>query len=72
MNWVEVGRFLMLTGVVLVVLGLLFSLGDRIPLGRLPGDIRLGNERMRIYIPVATCIVLSIALTLIVNLFSRR
>jgi hypothetical protein len=72
MNWVEVGRFLMLTGVVLVVLGLLFSLGDRIPLGRLPGDIRLGNDRIRIYIPVATCIVLSIALTLIVNFFSRR
>ncbi len=72
MNWIDTGRFLILAGVVLVVLGLIFLFGDRIPLGRLPGDLQLGNDRVKFYIPVATCVLLSVLITLVVNFFSRR
>jgi hypothetical protein len=55
-----------------MALGIVFLMADKIPLGRLPGDMRIGNDRFRIYIPVATCILLSIVLTLVVNFFSRK
>jgi len=55
-NWIEVGRFLIIAGTVIVVVGVVFLLADKFPIGRLPGDLRFGNDRVRIYIPVATCI----------------
>jgi len=72
MNWVETGRFLIIAGGVLVVLGMVFLFSDKIPLGRLPGDLRLGTERIGVYVPVATCIAVSVVITLVVNFFSRR
>jgi hypothetical protein len=72
MNWIELGRFLVIAGTVIVVVGVLFLLADKFPVGRLPGDLRLGNEKVRIYIPVATCLLLSIIITLIVNFFSKK
>jgi hypothetical protein len=71
-NWIEVGRFLIIAGTVIVVVGVVFLLADKLPIGRLPGDLRFGNERVRIYIPVATCILLSIIITLIVNFFAKK
>ncbi|MBN1576194.1 MAG: DUF2905 family protein, partial [Chitinispirillaceae bacterium] len=38
MNWVEVGRFLVIAGTVILILGILFMVADKLPLGRLPGD----------------------------------
>lgn len=72
MNWVDVGRFLIIAGTILLVLGVIFVLSDRLPLGKLPGDLQFGSGRYRIYIPVATSILLSIVLTLIINFFSRK
>ncbi|HEX2958225.1 MAG TPA: DUF2905 domain-containing protein [Chitinispirillaceae bacterium] len=72
MNWIEVGRFLVLAGVVILVIGVIFLLSDKIPLGRLPGDVHIGNGRVKIYIPIATSILLSLILTLILNFFSRK
>lgn len=72
MNWVEVGRFLVLAGVVMIALGVIFLLSDKLPLGRLPGDIQFGNGRFKIYIPIASSILLSIVLTLILNFFARK
>ena len=68
----EVGRFLIVAGTVIVVLGLVLLLSDKIPIGRLPGDLRFGGGRFHVYVPVVTCILVSLALTLIINLFSRR
>ncbi len=68
----DVGRFLIIAGTVVIVIGLVFLMADKIPLGRLPGDIRFGNERIRIYIPIATSILLSLLLTIILNIFMRR
>jgi hypothetical protein len=73
MNWSETGRFLILAGVVVIVIGVAFVYADKIQLlFRLPGDFEFGRGRFRIYLPVATSILLSILLTIILNFFSRR
>jgi hypothetical protein len=72
MNWVEVGRFLIVAGTVILVLGVLFMAADKLPLGRLPGDLQIGTGKLKIYIPIATSLLLSIVVTLILNFFSRR
>jgi hypothetical protein len=66
------GKALIVLGVVLVVIGALFVVGDRIPLlGKLPGDIRIERENTTFYFPLTTCILLSVALTLLINLVGR-
>ena len=72
MNWMDVGRFLVIAGTVIIVVGVLFLVADKFPIGRLPGDFHFGSGKVRIYIPVATCILLSIVITLIVNFFTRK
>ncbi|HTR47602.1 MAG TPA: DUF2905 domain-containing protein [Verrucomicrobiae bacterium] len=72
----EIGRLLLVLGVVLAGAGLLLMLGAKLPfrLGRLPGDIAYQGRHGGFYFPIVTCIVLSLALTLIlwiVNLFRR-
>lgn len=67
------GKVLLLVGGILVVLGLIFVLGWKIPfLGRLPGDISIKKEGLSVYFPIATCILLSIILTILANLFFRK
>ena len=68
----EVGRFILVVGIVLVVVGGLAVLGIKLPFGRLPGDIAIEGERGGIYIPIATMIIISIVLTILANLFFRR
>ena len=68
----EIGRLLLIVGVVLVVIGGLAVLGVRLPFGRLPGDIAIEGERGGIYIPIATMIIVSLVLTVLFNLFVRR
>jgi hypothetical protein len=72
MNWTEVGRFLIIAGVVVVVVGMIFMVADKVPIGRLPGDLHFGSGRFKIYIPIATSVLLSILITIILNFFSRR
>jgi len=72
MNWTEVGRFLIIAGAVIVVVGMLFMVADKIPIGRLPGDLHFGSGRFKIYIPIATSVLLSVLITIILNFFSRR
>jgi hypothetical protein len=68
----ELGRIILIIGVVLVVVGGLAALGVRLPFGHLPGDITIEGERGGIYVPLGTMIVISLLLTLIVNVFLRR
>jgi len=72
MNWADVGRFLIIAGAVILVVGMIFTVADKIPIGRLPGDLHFGGGRFRIYIPIATSVLLSVVITIIVNFFSRR
>jgi hypothetical protein len=68
------GRLLITIGIVLVAAGLVVVLGERlgIRLGRLPGDIRIEGRRGGFYFPIVTCLVISIVISLISWLFSRR
>ena len=63
----ELGKWLLIGGVVLVALGALLLLGARLPfrLGRLPGDIAVEGRRGSFYFPIVTSLLLSVALTLI-------
>lgn len=66
------GRSLILAGLLLVAVGLAVSFSSRIPwLGRLPGDFTLRSGGVTIYLPLATCLLLSVALSLIAYLFRR-
>ena len=64
------GRLLIGLGVLLVAAGLLINLG--LPIGRLPGDFTIRRGNVSFYFPLATSIVVSILLTLIVAFFGRR
>lgn len=68
------GRTLILIGVALIVLGVIVTLGERLPirLGRLPGDIVIRGKNSTFYFPLVTCLILSLILTLLSWLFSRR
>ena len=66
------GRSLILAGLVLVVVGLAVSYAGRIPwLGKLPGDFTFRSGGVTIYLPLATCLLLSVALSLLSYLFRR-
>ncbi len=69
----NLARFLFVAGVFLILLaGGIYLFGRlNIPLGRLPGDIRIEKENFTFYFPLATSILLSILLTLILNLLGR-
>jgi hypothetical protein len=69
-----IGRTLIVLGVVLVVVGALFTLGDKLPIrfGHLPGDIEIRGKNTVFYFPVVTCILLSVILSLLMSLFGRR
>ncbi|MDE0340938.1 MAG: DUF2905 domain-containing protein [Nitrospinae bacterium] len=67
------GKTLILLGAVLVVLGVIFLIAPKIPfLGKLPGDIHLKGKNWSFSFPIVTSIVISIVLTLLLNLFWRR
>ena len=68
----EIGRVVLIIGVVLVVIGGLAVMGVRLPFGNLPGDIHIQGENGSIYIPLGTMLVISLILTLIFNVFLRR
>jgi hypothetical protein len=68
----EIGRVLLVIGLLLVVVGGLAALGVRLPFGRLPGDIAIEGERGGVYIPIVTMIIVSVVLTVLLNLLIRR
>ncbi|MFQ6672461.1 MAG: DUF2905 domain-containing protein [Candidatus Tectimicrobiota bacterium] len=69
----HIARYLIIFGVVLVALGGIVLLAGKLPwLGRLPGDLAFKGKRVSFYIPLTTCIILSILLTVLLNLFFRR
>lgn len=75
MELAQFGRVLVLIGAVILGLGVLLVVADRVPfIGRLPGDVRINGDGWTVYAPIATSIVLSILLTVILSLvaWARR
>jgi hypothetical protein len=67
-----VGRILLIVGVIALVAGGIFLLLGKMGLGSMPGDMQWGKGNARFYFPLGTSIVLSIILTVLLNLFLRR
>ncbi|HOC81881.1 MAG: hypothetical protein BWY01_00366 [Synergistetes bacterium ADurb.Bin155] len=67
-------RWLMVVGVVLLLLGAVLHFAPWLLswFGRLPGDIRYETGRTRVFIPITSMVVVSLVLTLVMNLLSRR
>jgi len=71
-GFTQMGKMLIGIGVVLVLIGILMTLGPKIPwIGKLPGDISIQRENFSFYLPLTTCIVISIIVTLLLYLFRR-
>jgi uncharacterized membrane protein YidH (DUF202 family) len=74
----QLGKFLVIVGVLLVAAGLLLMAGAKFSffgLGRLPGDIAYKGKNVQFYFPIVTCLVLSAVLTLVfwvISLFTKR
>jgi len=70
----QIGKWLISAGVFIALLGGLIMLLSRAGLFKLPGDLELGSKNWRFYFPIASCIIISIVLTLILWLirFFRR
>jgi hypothetical protein len=67
------GKTLMLIGVILLVVGAALHFGGKFTgLGRLPGDIHIERENFSFYFPIVTSILLSVILTVVLNIFTRR
>jgi uncharacterized membrane protein len=74
----QLGRFLVIIGIVLVILGLIVMAGSKFSffgLGRLPGDIAFKGKNFQFYFPIVTCLILSVVATLlfwVISLLTRR
>lgn len=66
----NVGKLLVGLGAVIVVVGIAVQLG--LPLGRLPGDFKISRGNFTLYSPLATGLILSVVLTVLLNFFLRR
>ena len=64
----DLGRMLVIGGLLVAAVGAVFLLGG----GRLPGDLSFGKGNARVYVPLATCLIVSVVATIVLNLFSRR
>lgn len=71
---VLMARWLIVAGGFLILLGLVLHFAPWLLtwVGRLPGDIRFETDRTRVFVPITSMIIISVILTLVVNLLSRR
>ena len=68
----DLGRTLLIVGGLIVLLGLALMLGSKIPfLGKLPGDLRIQRENFSCTFPLATCLLVSLVLTVLLNIVLR-
>jgi hypothetical protein len=63
-------KILIYTGIIFIIIGIIFFLFEKFHF-KLPGDIIIKKENFSIYFPIVTCIVLSIILTLLLNIFNK-
>lgn len=66
------GRLLIALGVGVVIVGAFLALGGRLPFGRLPGDIAVTGQNGGFFFPVVSCLVLSVLITVVLNIVIRR
>ena len=64
-------RFLIVLGLAILVVGLLWPYLSKLGLGRLPGDIVIERENGTVYVPLSTCLLLSLLLSLVLWVVNR-
>ena len=70
---VDFGKLFIFIGLLLVVIGIVFIVGNKIPfIGKLPGDIAIERNNFNFYFPITTCIIISIILSLIFWLLGKK
>ncbi len=72
MNVTTLPKFLMIAGAALLLAGVLLVVAQRLGLGRLPGDFSWQGKNFSVHFPLATSVVVSVVLTLLVNLWLSR
>jgi hypothetical protein len=70
-NMGGMGKLLLILGGAIVLLGLVFLGGERLGLGRLPGDLHFSRRGFQVWIPITSALLLSLVLTVLLNLFRR-
>ena len=67
------GKYIIFIGIAVIVIGvLIYFLHDKLHwIGRLPGDIRIQRDNFRFYFPIVTMIVISLVLTILINLIKK-
>jgi Protein of unknown function (DUF2905) len=68
----SVGRAILILGAVLLLVGGALLLAEKLGLGRLPGDLVVERKGFRLYVPIATSILVSLLLTAVLNLVFRK
>ena len=68
----DLGRVFVILGVVFLIVGLLMMFGSKLGIGKLPGDIAIKKGNFTLYFPIVTSIVISLGLTVILNIFFRK
>lgn len=68
----EFSKIIIIFGIILIILGLTIYFSDKLPFFKLPGDIIIKRKNLTIYIPIVTMIILSIIITIILNLIFRK
>ena len=67
-----IGRLLIISGVSLLIAGIVLMLGSKIPfLGRLPGDIVIRKDGFTFFVPIITMLIISVVLTILLNIIFR-
>ncbi len=73
MSFQTMGKFLIFTGLIIVIFGVILMFAHKIPyLGKLPGDIIIRGKTFTFYFPLVTCLLISIVLTILLNLIFRK
>lgn len=68
----QIGRWLLVAALVLAVAGVVLLAVGGLGLGRLPGDLSFGRGNTRVYVPLATSLLVSIVATVVLNILARR
>lgn len=69
----EMGKLLIIAGIFLVIFGVIVVFGSKLPfVGKLPGDFLIKRDGFTFYFPIVTSIIISILLTVILNLFNKK
>lgn len=67
----NIGKHLIIAGIVLTIVGAFFLFGDKFGIGKLPGDIVVKRDNFSFSFPIVTCLLVSVVLTLVMRFFNR-